>query len=303
MAVIPFNKEFPHKAGEVVTISPNLRRLTCGNPSSFTFHGTNTYILGHGSVGIVDPGPPDEAHIARLREVLAEKGEEVSHIIVTHTHKDHSPGVQLMKQWTDATTYGYGPHGIGARRNWPFAGPEGGDTSFVPDVRVPDGGTIKGDGWTLEAIFTPGHISNHLCFALKEDNLILTGDHLMGWSTSIVSPPDGDMAHYMASLHKMLARAEPIYYPGHGGPITDPKAFVEAFIEHRGEREQQILDCLAQHPCHIPEMVALIYINTPEHLHKAAGRSVLSHLLHMVEDGRVSSPDDPPGPESLYRLP
>ncbi len=303
MAIIPFNKEFPHKAGEVVTISPNLRRLTCGNPSSFTFHGTNSYILGHGAVGIVDPGPPDEAHIARLREVLAEKGETVSYVIVTHTHRDHSPGVQLMKEWTDATTYGYGPHGIGARRNWPFAGPEGGDTSFDPDVRVPDGGTIEGDGWTLEAIFTPGHISNHLCFALKEDNLILTGDHLMGWSTSIVSPPDGDMAHYMASLHKMLARSEPIYYPGHGGPITDPKAFVEAFIEHRGEREQQILDCLAQHPCHIPEMVALIYINTPENLHKAAGRSVLSHLLHMVEDGRVASPDDPPGPDSLYRLP
>ncbi len=303
MAIIPFNKEFPHEAGEVVTISSQLRRITCPNPSSFTFHGTNTYILGHGKVGIVDPGPEDQGHIDRLREVLAEKGETVSHIIVTHTHKDHSPGVQLMKKWTDAPTYGYGKHGIGARRNWPFAGPEGGDTSFVPDVEVPDGGLIKGDGWTLEAIFTPGHISNHLCFALKEDNLILTGDHLMGWSTSIVSPPDGDMAHYMASLRKMLARPEPIYYPGHGGPIEDPKAFVEAFIEHRGEREQQILDCLAQHPCHIPEMVALIYINTPEQLHKAAGRSVLSHLLHMVEEGRVASPDDPPGPDSLYRLP
>lgn len=303
MAIIPFNKEFPHEAGEVVTISSQLRRITCPNPSSFTFHGTNTYILGHGKVGIVDPGPEDQGHIDRLREVLAEKGETVSHIIVTHTHKDHSPGVQLMKKWTDAPTYGYGKHGIGARRNWPFAGPEGGDTSFVPDVEVPDGGLIKGDGWTLEAIFTPGHISNHLCFALKEDNLILTGDHLMGWSTSIVSPPDGDMAHYMASLRKMLARPEPIYYPGHGGPIEDPKAFVEAFIEHRGEREQQILDCLAQHPCHIPEMVKEIYINTPEQLHLAAGRSVLSHLLHMVEEGRVASADDPPGPDSLYRLP
>lgn len=303
MAVIPFNKEFPHEAGEVVTITPHVRRLTCGNPSSFTFFGTNTYILGHGKVGIVDPGPPDEAHIARLREVLAEKGETVSHIIVTHTHRDHSPGVQLMKQWTDAPTYGYGKHGIGARRNWPFAGPEGGDMEFDPDVCVPDGGTIEGDGWTLEAIFTPGHISNHLCFAVKEDNILLSGDHVMGWSTSIVSPPDGDMAHYMASLHKLLDRGEHTYYPGHGGPIADPKAFVEAFIEHRGEREQQILDSLAQHPCHIPEMVALIYINTPEHLHKAAGRSVLSHLLHMVEDGRVASPDDPPGPDSLYRLP
>ncbi len=303
MAVIPFNKEFPHEAGEVVTLTPHIRRLTCPNPSSFTFHGTNTYILGHGKVGIVDPGPPEQAHIDRLREVLAENGETVSHIIVTHTHRDHSPGVQLMKEWTNATTYGYGKHGIGSRRNWPFAGPEGGDTSFDPDVCVPDGGLIEGDGWTLEAIFTPGHISNHLCFAVKEDDVVLTGDHLMGWSTSIVSPPDGDMSHYMASLQKMLGRTEHTYYPGHGGPIADPKAFVEAFIEHRGEREQQILDCLAHHPHNIPEMVKEIYINTPEQLHKAAGRSVLSHLLHMVEDGRVASPDDPPGPDSLYRLP
>ncbi len=301
MAVIPFNKEFPHEPGEVVTLTPHLRRVTCPNPSSFTSRGTNTYIVGHGKVAVIDPGPAEKTHTDRLREVL--KDEEITHIIVTHTHRDHSPGVQLMKEWCDAPTYGYGPHGVGARRNWPFAGPEGGDMTFKPDVRVADGELIEGDGWTLEAVFTPGHISNHLCFAVKEDNVLLSGDHVMGWSTSIVSPPDGDMAHYMDSLRKLLTRKEHTYYPGHGGPIVDPIAFVESFIEHRGEREQQILDCLAHHPHHIPEMVSEIYINTPEHLHKAAGRSVLSHLLHMVEEGRVVSLDDPPGPDSLYRLP
>jgi len=303
VAIIPFNKEFPHEPGEVVTLTPRLRRVTCGNPSAFTYHGTNTYLLGHGEVGVVDPGPAEQAHIDRLREVLAKNGETVSHIIVTHTHRDHSPGVALMKEWTNAPIYGYGPHGIGARRNWPFDGPEGSDLNFAPDVCVPDGGLVKGKGWTLQAVFTPGHISNHLCFALKQDNVLLSGDHVMGWSTSIVSPPDGDMGHYMASLRKLLDRGEHTYYPGHGGPIVDPAAFVQAFIEHRGEREQQILDCLAQHPQHIPEMVKDIYINTPGYLHKAAARSVLSHLLHMAEEGRVVSPDDPPGPDSLYRLP
>lgn len=297
---IPFNRQFDAEPGEVVALTPNLRRVTSPNPSMFTFKGTNTYIVGHGRVAVIDPGPVSDAHAQAIMAAVVD--ETVSHIVVTHTHNDHSPGVPAIRAATGAPTYGFGPHGVGARRNWPFDSPEGGDRSFDPDHAVPDGGLIRGDGWTLEAIHTPGHISNHLCFALKEDNVLLSGDHVMGWSTSIVSPPDGDMTHYMASLRKLLEREETVYYPGHGGPIEDPKTFVQAFIRHREAREDQIRACLADGPDTIPAMVATMYADVDPSLHRAAARSVLSHLLAMWERGEIACADDPPGPDSTYRL-
>lgn len=298
--VIPFIRTFDAEPGAVVQLTPLLRRVTSPNPSLFTFKGTNTYIVGEGAVAIIDPGPISPEHTAAILKAV--KGETVTHIIVTHTHNDHSPGVVDLKAATGAPTYGYGPHGVGARRDWPFDSPEGGDRTFDPDHLVPDGGLIKGNGWTLEAVFTPGHISNHLCFALKEDNILLSGDHVMGWSTSIVSPPDGDMNDYMASLRKLLDRNEATYYPGHGGPIPEPKAFVAAFIRHREAREDQIRACLKGGPQAIMDMVKTMYADIDVKLHRAASRSVLSHLLAMWERGEVSCPDTPPGPDSIYTL-
>ncbi len=299
-APIPFYRDFDIEPERVYELTPLVRRITSANPSLFTFKGTNTYIVGQGEVAVIDPGPEDAAHTAAILDALG--SETVTHIVATHTHRDHSPGCAALKAATGAPLCGYGPHGIGARRNWPFDSPEGGDTGFDPDIRVPDGGRIEGRGWTLEAVFTPGHISNHLCFALAEENSLFSGDHVMGWSTSIVSPPDGDMAHYMASLRKVRARTETPWWPGHGPPITDPGPFVDAFIAHREEREREILACLEDGVAAIPDMVRRIYTDVDPGLHRAAGRSVLSHLLHMVEDGRAACGDDPPGPDSRYAL-
>ncbi|MFN4091006.1 MAG: MBL fold metallo-hydrolase [Alphaproteobacteria bacterium] len=296
---IPFDKDFDAEPGRVYELSPLLRRVTSPNPSMFTFKGTNTYIVGRGRVAVVDPGPalPEQTD-AILRAVA---GETVTHIVVTHTHNDHSPGVPALVAATGAKTYGFGPHGAGVRRRWPFASPEGGDTAFAPDVTVPDGGRIAGEGWTLRALHTPGHISNHLCFTLEEENVLLSGDHVMAWSTSVVSPPDGDMADYMASLDRLLGRPETVYWPGHGPAVRDPQPFVRAFIAHRNEREVQIADCLADGPKTIPEMVRVMYADVPETLHRAAARSVLAHILRMVDDGRLRAEDGEPGPDAVYR--
>ena len=297
-APIPFYRDFDIEPERVYELTPLVRRITSANPSLFTFKGTNTYIVGRGEVAVIDPGPENAAHTRAILDAL--EGETVTHIVATHTHRDHSPGCAALKAATGAPTCGFGRHGIGARHNWPFDSPEGGDMGFDPDIRVPDGGRIEGRGWTLEGVFTPGHISNHLCFALPEEGSLFSGDHVMGWSTSIVSPPDGDMAHYMASLRKVRARAESPWWPGHGPAITDPGPFVDAFIAHREEREQAILACLEDGVAAIPDMVRRIYTDVDPKLHRAAGRSVLSHLLHMVEDGRAACGDDPPGPDSRY---
>lgn len=298
---IPFNKTFDAEPGRVYELSPLLRRVTADNPSIFTFKGTNTYIIGRGRVAIVDPGPVSPDHARAILDAVS--GETVTHILVTHTHNDHSPGVPAIKAGTGAPTYGFGPHGAGVKGDWPFASPEGGDTSFVPDVVVGDGQIVEGDGWSVEALHTPGHISNHLCFSVREENVLLSGDHVMGWSTSVVSPPDGDMSDYMASLNKLLGRSETTYWPGHGGAVTDPQPFVRAFIAHRHEREEQIAACLADGPRTIPEMVRVMYANVPEALHRAAARSVLAHLVHMVDRGDVRSDAGRAGPDAVYSLP
>lgn len=296
---IPFDRDFDVEPGRVYELSPRLRRITADNPGLFTFKGTNTYIVGRGRVAVVDPGPDLPAHTEAILRAL--DGETVTHILVTHTHNDHSPGVPALVAATGARTYGFGPHGTGVRRHWPFASPEGGDRDFDPDVRLGDGALVEGEGWTLEAIHTPGHISNHLCFALREENALLSADHVMAWSTSVVSPPDGDMTDYMASLERLLVRPETVYWPGHGGPVRDPQPFVRAFIAHRKEREDQILACLADGPKTIPALVRAMYADVPEALHRAAARSVLAHLLRMVEDGRVAVEDGRPGPDATYR--
>lgn len=299
MAGIPFKRDVTFEYGKADQVSPLIRRVIARNPSAFTLHGTGTYIVGHGKVAVIDPGPDDAEHVQAILDCL--QGETVSHIVVTHTHRDHSPAAAPLQKATGAPIWGCGPHGSGR-------GPagdhveEGADRDYAPDVQMQDGDVLEGDGWTLQAVYTPGHTSNHTCFHLKEENVLFSGDHVMGWSTTIVSPPDGDMHRYMQSLNKLLAREDARYWPTHGPAIEAPQDFVRSLIAHREDRERQIARCLAEGPQTIPAMVSVMYTDVPVGLHKAAARSVLAHLLHMIDTGRVTSNDDEPNGDSLFAL-
>jgi len=281
---IPFDRSFTAPYEEPQKVSPLISRVLAENPGPFTFRGTGVYIVGDRDVAVIDPGPDTPSHVAALRRAL--DGRRVSHILVTHTHNDHSPAAKPLKEWSDARTYAFGPHGSGKFDDGVKV-EEGGDMAFVPDVRVKDGDVIAGDGYTFECVYTPGHTSNHMCFGLREEKALFTGDHVMGWSTTVVTPPDGDMAAYMASLRKLLARDDAILYPTHGAPVRDPKPFIQAYIDHRLEREAQILACLKDGIETIPEMVARMYVDTDKRLHPAAARSVLAHLIQLEQERRV----------------
>ncbi len=282
---IPFNRDFAAPYGVAEQVSPLIQRVLAPNPGPFTFKGTGVYIVGAGrEVAVIDPGPDLPEHVEALKRTLA--GRRVSHILVTHTHGDHSPAAAPLKEWSGAKTYAFGPHGSGHGEEGVKL-EEGGDTAFVPDLRVKDGETIAGDGFSFECVFTPGHTSNHMCFALGEEKALFTGDHVMGWSTTVVVPPDGDMAEYLASLRKLIARDDAALWPTHGGPVRDPRPFLEAYLEHRLMREAQILACIAEGLDTIPAMVARIYADVDKRLHPAAARSVEAHLIQLVAEGRL----------------
>ena len=299
MNSIPFVREIAFEYGAVDQVSPMIRRVIAENPTPFTFHGTGTYIIGHGEVAVIDPGPLIDAHVDALLAAVA--GERVTHILITHTHLDHSPAAEPFKRAVGAPTYGFGPHVPG--RCWQgVAGLElRGDREYSPDHVLADGDVIKGAGWTIEAVHTPGHIHNHLCFAFKEEDVLFSGDHVMGWSTTVVAPPDGDMRDYMVSLDKLLARGEGTYWPTHGPAITEPGRHVRALIAHREGREDAIAEALAAGVDAIDTIVKRLYAKVPEHLYPAAARTTLSHLVHMIEKGRVAC-DGAAGPESRFRL-
>ena len=293
MAVeIPYVREIEFEYGKADQVTPLIRRVVANNPSAFTYTGTGTYIIGQGEVAVIDPGPMIDAHVEALLKAL--EGETLTHILITHTHSDHSPAAAPLKKLTGAKTYGYGPHGGGQ-------GEEDGDMDFVPDVEIRHGDIIEGNGWTVECVHTPGHTSNHICFALKEEKALFTGDHVMGWSTSIVSPPDGNMFDYMNSLRLLLERDDEVYWPTHGAPIRDPKPFVKSFITHREEREAQIIEQIKAGHHHIKEMVPIIYVAVDKRLYPAAARSVYAHILGMVEDGRLVA-DGEATLDAAYRL-
>jgi len=281
---IPFIREFDAKYESEVRVSPLISRIVADNPGPFTFKGTGVYIVGKDEVAVIDPGPDDASHVDALKRAL--EGRRVTHILVTHTHADHSPAAKPLKEWSGAKTYAFGPHGSGKLDDGVRV-EEGGDMQFVPDMRVKDGEIIKGNGFTFECVFTPGHTSNHMCYALKEENALFTGDHVMGWSTTVVTPPDGDMTQYMASVKKLMARSDATLYPTHGAPVTDPKPFLAAYLEHRLDRERQILACIREGLPTIPQMVARMYADVDKRLHPAASRSVLAHLIQLEQEGRV----------------
>ena len=290
---VPFNRDFPLPPGRVEEVRPGIRRLLCDNPSPFTFTGTVSYIVGRGKVAIIDPGPDNEAHAKALLDAV--RGETVTHILVTHTHRDHSPNTPRIRHATGATVYAEGPHRASRPRHESEKhNPESGaDRDFAPDVRLAHGDIIEGAGFRLEAVATPGHTANHLAFAWPERGINFVGDHVMGWSTSIVAPPDGSMVDYMASLQRLAARAEDLYFSGHGPEILEGPRYVRHLIRHREGREASILHRLAKGEADIPTMVRAIYIGIDPRLMTAAGYSVLANLEDLVARGIVATDGDP----------
>jgi len=298
---IPFNRTLDLAPDTPQEVVPGVRRILTNNPSPFTFKGTLTYVVGRGKVAIVDPGPDDAAHIAAVLDSV--RGETVTHIFVTHTHRDHSPAVPAIKAATGAQVLAEGPHRA-ARPLHIGEAPRldaSNDTEFRPDRALADGEVVAGDGWAIEAITTPGHTANHMAFALKGQNLIFSGDHVMGWSTSIVAPPDGAMSDYMASLEKLSRREEAIYLPGHGDAVREAPAFVRHYIRHREGREASILHRLGKGAADIPTIVRAVYIGLDQRLVRAAGLSVLAHLEDLVARGKVAT-DGSPSIAGIYRL-
>ena len=298
MNSVPFQSPPEVTYAVVETVAPLIRRVVARNPSRMTARGTATYIVGHGQVAVIDPGPALAEHVDALLAAL--RGETVAHILVTHTHRDHSPAAAAIRAATGAPTLGYGPHGGGEGE---FSD-GGADLAFVPDRALGDGDAVEGKGYVLRAVHTPGHTSNHLCFALEEPGgggVLFPGDHVMGWSTSVVVPPDGDMRAYVRSLEKLLARDDGLYMPTHGAPIADPKPYVRALIAHRHERTAGILARLRAGDRRIPELVAALYAGLPDGLRRPAGWSVLAHLIELIEDGRVAC-EGKPGLEGEYRV-
>ena len=295
--MIPYVRDIRFEYGACDQVSPLIRRVVANNPGPFTFVGTGTYIVGRGELAVIDPGPAMDEHLDAI--LAATAGETITHIFVTHHHLDHSPLAAPLKARTGATIYGCAlGHAIG--------GPdvrmeEGEDDAFRPDVAVCGGGVVEGKGWTLEAIPTPGHTSNHICYALKEENACFTGDHIMGWSTTVITPPDGDMSDYLASLEAIRARGFDTLWPTHGPPIRDVDAFIAAYAEHRQERLDQITDALKTGPARIRELVPRLYADVDARLHPAAARSMLAGMIHLVREG-VLATDGEPGPDSVYRL-
>lgn len=278
-------EEWP--TGIVETLDPLVRRVLAPNPSPFTYTGTQTYIVGRGEVAVIDPGPDLPEHLEALGRAL--QGERVAAIVCTHTHRDHSPASRPLQASTRAPIVGCGPLAFdddGPRADAAF------DFDYAPDRVLADGEALDGEGWTLQAVTTPGHTSNHLCFALPETGALFTGDHVMGWSTTVVSPPDGDMAAYMQSLDKLLARDDAIYYPAHGPAVERPRRLVRGLVGHRRQLEGQILRRLKTGEGRIEAMVGHMYKGLDPRLHPAAGRSVLAHLIDLEARGLVRREGD-----------
>jgi glyoxylase-like metal-dependent hydrolase (beta-lactamase superfamily II) len=297
--MIPYVREIQFEYGVCDQVSPLIRRVVARNPGPFTFMGTGTYIVGRGEVAVIDPGPDLPEHLEAILAAL-EPGERVTHILVTHHHSDHSPLARPLKAKTGAAIYGCA---VGAAAEESTIRTEAGaDFDFAPDVSLCGGGQVlEGPGWTLEAVATPGHTSNHICFALKEENALFSGDHIMGWSTTVITPPDGDMTDYMESLERVKARDFDVLWPTHGPPIREVTPFIAAYAAHRRAREAQVLAAVGEGYERIVDMVPKLYADVDPRLHPAAARSVLGHMIDLVRRGKVAT-DGPASIDSRYRL-
>ena len=322
MSAIPFVTLDDPEYARSVRVSPTIRRVVAENPSKFTYRGTGTYIVGNGDVAVIDPGPQLDSHRDALRQAL--EGERVTAILVTHCHADHSPLAAWLKEHTGAPTVAFGPHprledpdadnpitdddepddddAGGDGDGQPAKIEESTDYDFHPDVVVADGEVAaSGTGFTLRAVHTPGHTSNHLCFAFQDEQALFTGDHIMGWSTTVIGPPDGDMRAYFESLRKVQGRDDQVFWPTHGSPVTRTRPFIEAFLAHRLDREAQVLAAVRNGQTSIKQMVEVLYADVRKELHKPAARSVLAHLVKLIDDGLVTIDDGAPRLRAAYR--
>ena len=311
--MIPFVRDFDFEYGRSDQVSPLIRRVVARNPGPFTFTGTGTYIVGRGAVAVIDPGPADPEHLEALTRALV--GEQVTQVLVTHTHADHSPLARPFAERQGAPVFAARPPGAAghaAGRPKAHTGAltgaltgarteEDADEAFFPDVVLEGGERLSGPGWTIEALATPGHASNHLAFALLQENALFSGDHVMGWSTTVVAPPDGDMGAYYQSLDRVAARGFSTLWPTHGPPVVEPAPFLAAYKAHRRERERQILRQIEAGRATIAEMVPVIYAQVDQRLWPAASMSVLAHLLHLHREGVVEA-EPTPGPQARFRL-
>lgn len=299
MADLEFDRHFEPAHGEAVPVGSDILRVTVNNPGPFTFQGTNSYIVGRETLAVIDPGPEDEAHLRALLAAIG--GRPVSHIFVSHTHADHSPLTARLKDATGATVVAEGPHRAARALHIGEINPldASSDTAFRPDHQLGDGEVIDTGEWAIEAIATPGHTANHMAFALKGTGILFSADHVMAWATSIVAPPDGAMADYMASLDRLVDRDETLYLPGHGGSVRNPRKFVRALRTHRKMREAAVLDRIRKGDRTIAAMVKEIYRDTDPRLHGAAALSVLAHLEDLVARGVVET-DGPPAIDGTY---
>jgi glyoxylase-like metal-dependent hydrolase (beta-lactamase superfamily II) len=296
-AKIPFVRDMQFVYGEPQQVSPLIRRVVADNPGPFTFKGTGVYIVGHGDVAVIDPGPDAPGHLDVLARAL--EGERVTHIFVTHSHMDHSPAARPLAERTGAKIHACGLPVIPSESEVRMEA--GDDLSFRPDIAIADGDRFAGRGWTIEAVATPGHTAHHMAYALIEENALFPGDHIMGWSTTVIGPPDGDMTAYLDSLVKVRERNYDTLWPTHGPPIREVRPFVQAYIDHRMEREAQIIAQLEQGKTRIKDMVVEMYADVDKRLHPAACHSVLAHMIRLVRQGRVTA-DGPLCVDSAYRL-
>jgi glyoxylase-like metal-dependent hydrolase (beta-lactamase superfamily II) len=296
--MIPYVRDIDVAYGRCDQVSPLIRRVIANNPGPFTFVGTGTYIVGRGEVAVIDPGPDDPAHLEAI--LAAIPGERVSHIVITHHHSDHSPLAAPLKARTGAEIYGCPVEHRAEAEASTVKMEAGHDLAFHPDVNLCGGGQISGAGWTLEAIPTPGHTSNHLCYALPEENALFSGDHIMGWSTTVITPPDGDMTDYLSSLAAIRAREFAVIWPTHGPPIREVRPFLDAYMAHRHERIDQILRALDQGPGRIRDLVPRLYADVDSRLWPAAARSMEAAMIHLARERRIAQ--EGAGPEAVWRL-
>ena len=273
-------ENFSFEYGVSEQITPLVKRVIAKNPGPFTYTGTGTFIVGTKELAVIDPGPIDNSHLNAIIKACGKS--KISHIIITHTHNDHSPLSKPLQKKTGAPIYSFLNKNMDTKTDNQFE--EGYDNSFKPDVIIKDGDLIKGYDWTLEAIHTPGHTSNHMCYSLAEESILFSGDHVMGWSTTVIVPPDGDMDEYLKSLEKILDRNHQMYLPTHGSQIDDPHDLVNKYFEHRNNREDQIIKVIKSGSSMISEMVKIIYSDVDPGLHPAASMSTLAHLNRMVKN-------------------
>jgi glyoxylase-like metal-dependent hydrolase (beta-lactamase superfamily II) len=286
-AELAFNRSQDVDYGVAQEVAPGVRRIVANNPGPYTFLGTNSYVVGGGEVAVIDPGPADEGHLTAIASAI--KGERLTHILITHSHRDHCDGARRLQALAGGKIAAFGPTGTARGAGAPGLSYDFVDPDFVPDRRLADGDTVRGNGFALDVLHMPGHAPDHLCFALVGKRTMFTGDHVMGWNTTVIAPPEGNLAQFLGSLERLMQRHDKMFLPAHGGRIQTPQRVVKAYIMHRKWREQTILACLEEGICTVPRIVARLYGTLDAGLKQAAALSVLAHLEYLIERDLVAA--------------